>query len=122
MNIYVGNLSPDTTQEDLRKAFQAHGEVSSASLLTTRMSAGRGTGPSRGIGFVVMPNKAQADLRQAEAEVKVNEGAVQKARVDLDRCTIRSQSLRSSTRPSSKPRPSTSMSNSAVSTPLAQPS
>jgi len=65
MNIYVGNLSPDTTQEDLRKAFQAHGEVSSASLLTTRMSGGRGTGPSRGMGFVVMPNKAQAQAALA---------------------------------------------------------
>lgn len=60
MNICVGNLASDTTREDLRQAFQAHGEVASVSLLTTQMSGGRRTGPCRGTGFVVMPNKAQA--------------------------------------------------------------
>jgi len=60
MNLYVGNLAPQTTQEELRKAFQAHGEVSSATVLTTQMKGGRGTGPSRGKGFVAMPDPAQA--------------------------------------------------------------
>ena len=60
MNLFVGNLSPETTLEDLRKAFQAHGTVDSATLLTTRMKGGRRTGPSRGKGFVAMPDPAQA--------------------------------------------------------------
>jgi RNA recognition motif-containing protein len=60
MIIYVGNLSPETTQEELRRVFQPHGEVSSVSLLTDLMGAGRGSGPCRGFGFVVMPDRAQA--------------------------------------------------------------
>ena len=49
MNIYVGNLSYDVTQEDLQQAFQAHGEVMSANVITDKF-----TGRSRGFGFVEM--------------------------------------------------------------------
>lgn len=59
MNLYVGNLSPETTEKDLLKAFQAHGAVSSVSLLENRMRLGRGTGLSRGFGFVMMPEKTE---------------------------------------------------------------
>ncbi len=38
MNIYVGNLSPDVSEEDLRKAFEAHGEVSSANVIKDKYS------------------------------------------------------------------------------------
>lgn len=55
MNIYVGNLSYDATEEDLRRAFEAHGEVSSVSIIKDKM-----TGRSRGFGFVEMPDKNQA--------------------------------------------------------------
>ncbi len=55
MNIYVGNLSFDATEQDLRKAFEAHGTVSSSSVVMDRM-----TGKSRGFGFVVMEDQAQA--------------------------------------------------------------
>lgn len=55
MNIYVGNLSFDATEQDLRKAFEAHGTVSSASVVMDRM-----TGKSRGFGFVVMDDQTQA--------------------------------------------------------------
>ena len=55
MNIYVGNLSFGTTQDDLRTAFEAHGEVSSANVISDRE-----TGRSRGFGFVEMPNDDQA--------------------------------------------------------------
>ncbi len=60
MNLYVSNLAPETTREDLQKAFQAHGEVSSTTLLTTGMKGGRRTGASRGIAFVAMPDPTQA--------------------------------------------------------------
>ena len=56
MDIYVGNLSQQTTVEDLRHAFEGFGQVASATILRDKM-----TGQSRGLGFVEMPNKAEAD-------------------------------------------------------------
>ncbi|NIA06167.1 MAG: RNA-binding protein [Actinobacteria bacterium] len=50
-NIYVGNLSFDVTEAQLREAFAAFGTVDKASLVTDRM-----TGRSRGFGFVEMAN------------------------------------------------------------------
>ena len=50
MNIYVGNLSWEVTQEDLKEAFEAHGQVANANLITDKY-----TGKSRGFGFVEMP-------------------------------------------------------------------
>ncbi|MSR14035.1 MAG: RNA-binding protein [Gammaproteobacteria bacterium] len=56
MNIYVGNLAYGVTDDDLRHAFSASGEVSSASIIMDKMS-----GESKGFGFVEMPNQAQAE-------------------------------------------------------------
>jgi len=58
--IYVSNLSPDTTEEELRRAFASHGEVSAVSVLKDQIHDGRPTGPSRGYGFVIMPDREQA--------------------------------------------------------------
>lgn len=55
MNIYVGNLSRETTSDDLREAFEAFGEVESANVIKDRF-----TGESRGFGFVEMPSKEEA--------------------------------------------------------------
>lgn len=55
MNIYVGNLSPQVTEDDLRKAFEAFGQVESANIIKDRFS-----GESRGFGFVQMPSKQEA--------------------------------------------------------------
>ena len=55
MDIYVGNLAYATTDDGLRAAFAAHGEVTSARVVTDRM-----TGRSKGFGFVEMPDRAQA--------------------------------------------------------------
>ncbi len=55
-NIYVGNLSYEATEDDLRQAFEAHGEVASVAIIMDKM-----TGRSRGFGFVEMPEKSQAD-------------------------------------------------------------
>jgi RNA recognition motif-containing protein len=54
-NIYVGNLSYEATEDDIRAAFEAHGEVSSVQIIMDKM-----TGRSRGFGFVEMPEKTQA--------------------------------------------------------------
>ena len=56
MNIYVGNLAYGVTEEELREAFAAYGEVASASLITDKFS-----GQSKGFGFVEMPNNSEAD-------------------------------------------------------------
>ena len=56
MNIYVGNLSFEVTDDDLRQIFSAYGEVESASVVKDRFS-----GESRGFGFVEMPAKKDAD-------------------------------------------------------------
>lgn len=55
MNIYVGNLTTDTTEEQLRQAFEEYGKV-----LSVKVIKDRDTFQSRGFGFVEMPNKAQA--------------------------------------------------------------
>lgn len=55
MNIYVGNLSFDATEEDLRQAFAEHGDVASVNIIMDRE-----TGRSRGFGFVDMPDGQQA--------------------------------------------------------------
>ena len=56
MNIYVGNLSREVTEEDLRQAFEAFGEVTSVKIINDRY-----TGESRGFGFVEMPSKADGE-------------------------------------------------------------
>jgi RNA recognition motif-containing protein len=54
MNIYVGNLSREVTEEDLRQAFEAFGEVTSVKIIKDKHS-----GESRGFGFVEMASKAE---------------------------------------------------------------
>lgn len=54
MNIYVGNLPFDMTDAELREAFEAYGQVSSAQVIKDRDS-----GKSRGFGFVEMPVAAE---------------------------------------------------------------
>jgi RNA recognition motif-containing protein len=54
INIYVGNLSFDTTEDQLRELFEAHGAVLSAKVITDQM-----TGRSRGFGFVEMAEREE---------------------------------------------------------------
>ncbi len=55
MNIYVGNLSREVTEDELRKAFEAFGQVTTASIIKDRYS-----GESRGFGFIEMATKTEA--------------------------------------------------------------
>ena len=55
-NIYVGNLSYQSTESELRELFEQHGEVASAKIITDR-----DTGRSRGFGFVEMASEAEAE-------------------------------------------------------------
>ena len=55
MNIYVGNLSFDTSETELQAAFASYGAVS-----TARIATDRDTGRARGFGFVEMANQTEA--------------------------------------------------------------
>ena len=52
MNLYVGNLNYDMTEDELRNAFAEHGEVQTAKIITDKF-----TGRSRGFGFVEMASQ-----------------------------------------------------------------
>jgi len=56
MNIYIGNLSYNTTEDDLREAFSQFGEVDNVSIISDKFS-----GRSKGFGFVEMPNDQDAE-------------------------------------------------------------
>jgi RNA recognition motif-containing protein len=76
VKIYIGNMSYETSEDDLRKAFEAHGQVDSVSVISDQY-----TGRSKGFGFVEMPNESEAkaameSLNEKELQgrtVKVNE-------------------------------------------------
>ena len=55
MNVYVGNLSYDLSEEDLKTAFGEYGEVTSAKINSDRYS-----GRSKGFGFIEMSSDDEA--------------------------------------------------------------
>jgi RNA recognition motif-containing protein len=56
MNIYVGNLSSDVTEDELREEFKPFGEVTSVNIIKDKYS-----GQSRGFAFVEMASKSEAE-------------------------------------------------------------
>jgi RNA recognition motif-containing protein len=82
-NIYVGNLSFDATEDEIRGLFEAHGEVLKVSLITDR-----DTGRPRGFGFVEMANanEGRAAIEQLNGQevggraLNVNEAKPRPAR------------------------------------------
>ena len=76
MNIYVGNLSYQATEDDLKAAFSRFGEVTSTSIIRDKFS-----GQSKGFGFVEMNIRADGEKAIKELdgtpikgrEIKVNE-------------------------------------------------
>lgn len=55
MNIYVGNLPYELTQDELKDVFAQYGDVSVVNIITDKM-----TGRSKGFGFIEMPDDANA--------------------------------------------------------------
>ena len=83
MNIYVGNLSHQTTEDDLRQAFEAFGQVESVNIIKDRFS-----GESRGFGFVEIASKQEAQKAIEEMNGKDLNGRavnVNEARPKTDR-------------------------------------
>lgn len=82
MNIYVGNLSYQVTEEELQKAFEAYGQVESAKIIKDNYS-----GRSKGFGFVEMPVSEHAEAAIAGLNGKDLKGravTVNKARPRTD--------------------------------------
>ena len=85
MNIYVGNLSYNATEEELREAFESFGQVESVKIITDKYS-----GRSKGFGFIEMPDgdEAKAAITKMNGEelsgrtLRVNEA---RPRVERDR-------------------------------------
>jgi RNA recognition motif-containing protein len=83
MNIYVGNLSHDVSEENLRQAFEAFGQVSSATIIKDKYS-----GQPRGFGFVEMldQTEAQAAIKSLNGkELLGKQMSVNEARPRTDR-------------------------------------
>ena len=83
MNIYVGNLAREVTEDDLRQAFEAFGQVSTVTIIKDRFS-----GESRGFGFVEIPSKNEAQTAITEMNGKELKGRainVNEARPKTDR-------------------------------------
>ncbi len=55
MNIHVGNLAREVTEEELRRTFEEFGQVEAARIVMDRYS-----GVSRGFGFIEMPDNGEA--------------------------------------------------------------
>jgi cold-inducible RNA-binding protein len=60
VNIYVGNLSHEATEDDVRQAFASFGQVSKVTIIKDRL-----TGEPRGFAFVEMPGKEEAEAAMA---------------------------------------------------------
>lgn len=83
MNIYIGNLSYQLTDDELRSAFESYGEVTSATVIMDKM-----TNRSKGFGFVEMSDKGAAEEAIKELDgsmlkgrnIKVNEARPREAR------------------------------------------
>ena len=81
VEIDVGNLSYDLTEDELKKLFTEYGEVSTARIVTNRFN-----GKSKGFGFVVMPNRPAAE--KAIAAYSEKEYMGRKMRVNEAKNTI----------------------------------
>ncbi len=83
MNIYIGNLSPEVSDEDLNSLFSEHGNVSSAKVIRDMFSQ-----TSKGFGFVEMPGRVDAQKAVDTLnsyELKGNKIVVNEARPKRDR-------------------------------------
>ena len=82
MKLYVGNLSYETTEDELRQEFEPFGEVTSVSIPTDRFS-----GRPRGFAFVEMNSKSEGEAAISELngkEIKERTIAVSEARPRTD--------------------------------------
>ncbi len=82
MRIYVGNLSYNVTDDDLRELFSQHGELASAEVIKDKFS-----GQSKGFGFVDMPSSSEAN----EAIKELNETLFQGRKLTVNEARPRAE-------------------------------
>lgn len=80
MNIYVGNLPYNVTEEELREVFSEFGEVSSVNVITDKYS-----GQSKGFGFVEMEKNSEAE----EAIKALNESSLKGRNIKVNQAKPR---------------------------------
>jgi len=80
MNIYVGNLPYNVTEEELREAFSEFGEVSSVNVIMDKYS-----GQSKGFGFVEMEKNSEAE----EAIKALNESSLKGRNIKVNQAKPR---------------------------------
>ena len=90
MKLYVGNLSFETTENDLQDLFEQHGTVNEVHLMMDKM-----TGKSRGFAFVTMNDNAQADA----AKTALNGHDLNGRALNVNEARPREERPRSSTGP-----------------------
>ena len=81
-NIYVGNISFQTTEQDIEQAFSAYGQVERVQIVKDRES-----GQSRGFGFVEMSDNNDADKAVAALELQIRK--IHERNKDYARETLR---------------------------------
>ena len=89
MNIYVGNLAPEVTEEELKQEFTVFGKVTSVSIIKDRYSS-----QPRGFGFVEMPSITEGQAAISSLKGKVLKGRtleVSEARPRSERGSYRDQ-------------------------------
>ena len=82
MNIYVGNLSLETTEEELREEFTEFGEVTSVIIMNDKYI---GSGQPRGYGYVEMSSKAEGKAAIASMEGLYNIGEMERQLAEAER-------------------------------------
>ena len=82
MNIFIGNLSYNVTESDLRQAFESFGQVVSATVIKDEQS-----GQSKGFGFVEMPDDSEAE----EAIKALNESALNGRNIKVNQARPRGE-------------------------------
>jgi RNA recognition motif-containing protein len=90
MRIYVGNLSYEITEEELREEFGAFGEVASVDIITDRVS-----GRPKGFGFVEMPSASEGQA----AIAALNGKTLEERTLSVNEARPRSESGRGGGRP-----------------------
>ena len=89
MNIYVGNLPYQLTEDELKETFEEFGEVESAKIIMDKYS-----GRSKGFGFVEMPNDEEAK----QAIESMNDSDVKGRNIRVNQARERNENFRNNDR------------------------
>ncbi|MBL7174420.1 MAG: RNA-binding protein [Desulfobacteraceae bacterium] len=82
MNIYIGNISYNVSEEELQHEFESFGQIESSKIIRDQYS-----GRSKGFGFVEMPNEAEAE----SAIEKLNGRELKGRKIKVNKARSRSQ-------------------------------